>query len=258
VVEDLRRIEGGEAERLEGQYPRELQGLTRNLNALIGSSRAHQQRYRDSLDDLAHSMKTPLAILRNAADEDSEADVFRALVQEQVRRMDVIVQHQLRRAAASGRGTLGQVVQVAPLVERLTRSLGKVYRDKVVRVELDLSAEARFFGDEADLWEVLGNLVDNAFKYGRRRVRVGAVALPAGQGPRAGLELRIEDDGPGIAPLGLDELMQRGRRLDEGVPGQGIGLSVAQEIVALYGGRIEANRSEDLGGACIWVRWPPL
>jgi len=257
VVEDLRRIEGGEAKRLEGQYPRELQGLTSNLNALIGNSRANQQRYRNSLDDLAHSMKTPLAILRNAAYEEGEANAFRSLVQEQVQRMDAIVQHQLRRAAASGRGTLGRVVQVPPLVERLTRSLGKVYRDKVVQVELGLSAEARFFGDEADLLEVLGNLVDNAFKYGRGRVRVSAVALPARHGPRPGLELCIEDDGPGIDPLRLDELMQRGLRLDEGVPGEGIGLSVAREIVDLYDGRIEAGRS-GLGGARILVRWPPL
>jgi two-component system sensor histidine kinase PhoQ len=257
VVEDLRRIESGAADRLKSHYPRELQGLTSNLNALIARSHANQQRYRNSLDDLAHSMKTPLAILRTAAHEDGDSGAFRALVQEQVQRMDTIVQHQLRRAAASGRGTLGRVVQVAPLVKRLTRSLGKVYRDKVVQVDLELSPEARFFGDEADLLEVLGNLADNAFKYGHHRVRVSAIALPSGYGPRPGLELCIEDDGPGIDPTRLDELMQRGRRLDEGVPGEGIGLSVAREIVNLYEGRIEAGRSS-LGGAHIRVHWPPL
>lgn len=257
VAEDLRRIEGGETERLQGPYPRELQGLTSNLNALIGTVRANQQRYRNTLDDLAHSMKTPLAILRNAAAEEGETGPFQSLVQEQVQRMDTIVQHQLRRAAASGRGTLGRVVRVGPLIERLTRSLDKVYRNKLVQVELRIAQEARFFGDEADLLEVLGNLVDNAFKYGRKRVRVSAKALPASQGPRSGLELCIEDDGPGIDPLRLDELMQRGLRLDEGIPGEGIGLSVAREILELYDGRIEAGRS-DLGGARVLVRWPPL
>jgi two-component system sensor histidine kinase PhoQ len=251
VAADLRRIEAGQTSRLEGAYPRELQGLTANLNALIASSQASQQRYRNSLGDLAHSLKTPLAILRNAADGDSPG--FRAAVDEQVQRMDSIVQHQLRRAAAAGPGGLALAVPVAPQVERLARSLSKVYRDRQITVEPVLDPAARFFGDVADLLEVLGNLMDNACKYGRGRLRITAAPLP-GAG-RAGLLLRVEDDGPGIDPARAPEVLQRGRRMDQRLPGQGIGLSVAADIVAVYGGQLEVGAST-LGGAALEVRFP--
>lgn len=254
VTDDLRAIEAGRADRLEGEYPQELRGLTGNLNALIASSKANQERFRNRLDDLAHSMKTPLAILRNAADDQREGE-FDALVREQVQRMDDIVQHQLRRAVASGRSTLGRAVEVAPLVRRLARSLEKVYRDKSIATELALSSEARFFGDQADLLEILGNLMENACKYGRSRVRVAATLLTGGVNARPGLELRVEDDGPGVDPRQADRIMQRGRRMDQSKPGQGIGLSVAAEIVAVYGGEIRVERSE-LGGAAFVIRFP--
>jgi two-component system sensor histidine kinase PhoQ len=255
VADDLRRIEAGQADSLEGDYPLELKGLTGNLNALIASTRANQQRYRNSLDDLAHSMKTPLAILRNAADEEGSEEAFRAAVQEQVERMDDIVQHQLRRAAASGRSTLGRSVAVGTQVERLARSLKKVYREKMVASELRLDPEGRFFGDQGDLMEVLGNLMENAFKYCRGRVRVSVVPLPARGAPRPGVEIRVEDDGPGIDASRAAEVMQRGRRMDQSVPGQGIGLSVAAEIAAVYAGRIDIDHSP-LGGAALVVRFP--
>jgi two-component system sensor histidine kinase PhoQ len=255
VADDLNRIEAGRADRLEGEYPRELRGLTGNINSLIAGARANQQRYRNSLDDLAHSMKTPLAILRNAADENLDPAEFRTQVGEQVERMDGIVQHQLRRAAAAGKRTLGQAVAVAPLVERLARSLQKVYREKALRVELVLSDDARFFGDAADLMEVLGNVMENAFKYGVGRVRVSADSASGVVGQRAGLELHVADDGPGIDPRQAEAVMQRGRRLDQQAPGQGIGLSVAREIVGVYDGAILIQRS-DLGGVCVQIRFP--
>jgi two-component system sensor histidine kinase PhoQ len=256
VADDLRRIEAGETDRLGGRYPKELVGLTGNLNTLIVSAQANQRRYRNSLDDLAHSMKTPLAILRNAANEGGDPRAFGALVREQVERMDAIVQHQLRRAAASGRSALGRAVEVGPLVQRLSRSLGKVYRDKAVRVDLGLAPGSRFFGDEADLMEVLGNVLENAFKYGRGVVRVASRPIEAAASRRPGLEVRIEDDGPGIDPARAEEAMERGRRMDESVPGQGIGLSVAREIVEVYDGRITFGISP-LGGLAIDIRFPP-
>jgi two-component system sensor histidine kinase PhoQ len=254
VAADLRRIEAGRADRLEGAYPRELRGLTASLNALIASSQASQQRYRNSLGDLAHSLKTPLAILRNAADGDPPRD-FRATVSEQVQRMDGIVQHQLRRAAAAGPGGLGRALPVAPQAERLARSLAKVYRDKALSLEQALDPGARFFGDEGDLLEVLGNLMDNACKYGRSRLRITAAPLAAPGSGRAGLLLRVEDDGPGIDPARAPEVLQRGRRMDQSMPGQGLGLSVAADIVAVYGGQIGIGSSA-LGGAALEVRFP--
>ena len=255
VAHDLLRIENGETENLAGSYPKELRGLTNNLNALIGNARAKQQRYRNSLDDLAHSLKTPLAILHNAVLETEDIRTLVDLVREQVQRMDSIVQHQLRRAAVAGHGALGRTVPVAPLVERLIRSLSKVYRDKAMQITLDLATDARFFGDEADLLEVLGNLVDNAFKYGHQRIHIHTRSFIDSGKQKPVLVLRIDDDGPGIDPSRLEELMQRGLRLDESIPGQGIGLAVARDIVTLYDGRMETKLSS-LGGASVIVYWP--
>ena len=256
LADDLRRIETGETAALAGSYPAELNRLSANLNALIENSRSNQQRYRNALDDLAHSLKTPLALLHTATDEAIPAADLRAQVEEQVRHMDDIVQHQLRRAAAAGRVTLGQVTEVAPIVERLVRSLRKVYRDRRLQVETDVSAEGRFFGDQADLMEILGNLLDNAFKYGKARIRVSAESLPQ-DGLRPGLLLRVEDDGAGIDRPAAQRALERGQRLDSSQPGQGLGLAMVREIVTVYGGALAIERS-DLGGALIQVRFEPI
>jgi two-component system sensor histidine kinase PhoQ len=253
VTSDLRQIEQGRAEHLTGRYPKELVGLTSSLNSLIEHSKAVQTRYRNSLDDLAHSLKTPLAILQSLGEgqvgtEGNE----RTVLSEQVERMDEIISHQLQRAAVSGRATLASSVKVSGVVERLVRSLDKVYGEKRVTHELDLDPRARFHGDEADLIEILGNLLENAYKYCRRRIRIRVRPQPAGTAGD-GLEIDIEDDGNGIAPDTVDTVLQRGRRLDQTVPGHGIGLSMASEIIALYGGRLEFVSSA-LGGALLRVR----
>ena len=247
VSADLRDIEKGRAERLHGPYPRELSGLTSSLNSLIAHGNAVQARYRNSLDDLAHSLKTPLAILQSGCADD-DPDAGEALVREQVERMDEIISHQLQRAAVSGRATLARPVPVGAVVERLVRSLDKVYRDKGVTVGLDLDPAATFTGDEADFTEVLGNLLDNAYKYCRRSVEVGVQAAPS----PGGIEIRVDDDGPGIPANQIDTVLQRGRRVDESVPGQGLGLSMADEIIALYGGSL-AIETSPLGGTRLRV-----
>jgi two-component system sensor histidine kinase PhoQ len=254
VAADLRRIEQGEAEHLEGRYPKELSGLTSGLNSLIEHSKAVQTRYRNSLDDLAHSLKTPLAILQSLGEgKAGAAGAGRALLGEQVERMDEIISHQLQRAAVSGRTTLTRSVPVARVVERLVHSLDKVYADKGVAHELDLDPGARFHGDEADLIEILGNLLENAYKYCRGRIRVRV--RPSSHGASGdGPEIDIEDDGNGIAPDTVNTVLQRGKRLDQSVPGHGIGLSMASEIIAVYGGRLEFAAS-GLGGALLRVRF---
>ncbi len=254
VATDLERIERGEAERLEGRYPRELRGLTTNLNALIESGRAAQRRYRHSLDDLAHSMKTPLAVLRNAARLE-RGEALRASVEEQVQRMDGIVQHQLRRALSSGQGALTTATPAAPPLERLARALAKVHRDKTIQTDLDPGA--RFFGDPADLMEVAGNLLENACKYGHREIRLVLEGLAPEPGAhRPGLLLMVEDDGPGIPTGRAREVLERGRRMDQRAPGQGIGLAVVAEIATANGAHLEIARG-DLGGARILFRIPP-
>jgi two-component system, OmpR family, sensor histidine kinase PhoQ len=246
----VREVEAGERMSLTGNYPTELVGLAGNLNDLIDTERRRLQRYRNTLDDLAHSLKTPLAAMRTLLPElrthahHPEAD---ALGRE-LERMDQRVSHQLRRARASGSTGLGvEPVAVAPLVEDLKQTLDKVYRDKRVTAELELAANATFRGDPGDLAEILGNLMDNAYKYCRSRVRVTA-AVPAADR----LVIEIGDDGRGITPDQAANLFQRGRRADESVPGQGIGLAVVREIVELYQGTLNVARSE-LGGAKLRV-----
>jgi len=249
VTADLQQIEKGRTDRLVGHYPRELTGLTSSLNSLIAHSKTVQSRYRNSLDDLAHSLKTPLAILQSSQpDSNDAADASHALVSEQVERMDEIISHQLQRAAVSGRTTLAKPVLVGKVVERLVRSLDKVYRDKQVTVNLELDTSATFTGDEADLTEILGNLLDNAYKYCGNLVQVCVQSKEHANG----VEISIEDDGPGIAPEQFDTVLQRGTRMDESIPGQGLGLSMANEIITLYGGQLEFSTSS-LGGTLLRV-----
>jgi len=248
VTADLQQIEKGGSDRLDGDYPRELAGLTSSLNSLIEHSKVVQSRYRNSLDDLAHSLKTPLAILQSSCvDSRDAADDSHAIVSEQVDRMDEIIHHQLQRAAVSGRSTLAKPVAVGRVVERLLRSLDKVYRDKQPRVEQRLDTSASFTGDEADLTEILGNLLENAYKYCSHTVQVQVSSRQHG-----GVEISIEDDGPGIAADQVDTVLQRGTRMDESIPGQGIGLSMANEIIGVYGGQLTFAASP-LGGTLLRV-----
>lgn len=250
VESDLQRIEQGTAEHLDGVYPKELTGLTSSLNSLIEHGKVVQTRYRNSLDDLAHSLKTPLALMQSFCERRSaEIGEEHVLVREQVERMDEIIEHQLQRAAVSGRAALARAVPLQPVLERLVRSLDKVYRDKRVEVSVDLDPGATFFGDEADLTEVLGNLLDNAYKYCSSQVRVYALGASGN-----GLEIRVEDDGQGIDPGMTDTILERGKRMDETVPGHGIGLSMVREIVAVYGGELKIG-SGGLGGALVCVHF---
>ena len=246
VTADLQKIEQGRAERLEGDYPRELAGLTFSLNSLIEHSKTVQTRYRNSLGDLAHSLKTPLAILQSSQTGSDAADASHMLVSKQVERMDEIISHQLQRAAVSGRSTLAAPVAVGTVVQRLVRTLDKVYQEKAVAADLELDPEATFTGDEADLTEILGNLLENAYKYCHSAVRVGVNTNQL----TGGAEISIEDDGPGIPADQVGILLQRGRRMDESVPGQGIGMSMASEIITLYGGDLSFDDSP-LGGTLV-------
>ncbi len=251
VAVDLQNIQQGTAGELQGDYPRELQGLTSNLNALLAHARSVQRRYRNSLDDLAHSLKTPLAYLNSIAeDQDKDCDQLRQTASEQVKRMDGIIQRQLQRAAASGRITLTKPVAIEPVVQRLVESLNKIYRHKRLVTDMALQPGLMFQGDEGDLMEMLGNLLENAFKFASSTIRISA------KHAEQELFLSIEDDGPGIPARQLENVIQRGIRADQTLPGQGIGLAVVDEIVTLYDGKLKISNSE-IGGAKVQV-WLPL
>lgn len=251
VERDLSAVEAGTRETLGGDYPRELRGLTDNLNALLKTERGRLARYRDALADLAHSLKTPLAVLRGAQAQADDAQSLHQLVQEQTERMAQIVDYQLQRAATSGRTTLMTPVALAPLVQRILDSLAKVYADRALKLSLEADPVLQFRADASDLMELCGNLLDNACKWARTQVTASARLIDTDNGQT--LELCIEDDGPGIAPDQRAAVLGRGVRADSSVPGQGIGLAVARDIAGAYGGEIGIDASETLGGARICV-----
>lgn len=240
----IARIEAGEAARLEGYWPREVRPLVDNLQTLLDGEQRRRERMRNTLADLAHSLKTPLAVLRSA---DPSAPDYAALQREQLERMEEVVAWQLQRASG-GQQHLLQRVHVAPALERLRDTLLKVYAERELEITVRCPQDARFRGDERDLLELLGNLLDNACKYGRRRIDV---EVSGGIGGQA-LRIVVEDDGEGISPELRDALVQRGARADTRGEGQGIGLAMVLEIVRAQGGRLSFADSP-LGGARVVV-----
>jgi two-component system sensor histidine kinase PhoQ len=170
-------------------------------------------------------------------------------LQEQVSRMDNIVHYQLQRAATAGRSALAAPLPVAPIAARLIASLEKVYHDRTLQLHSEVEQAARFRGEEGDLMELLGNLLDNACKWAAGQVWLTVLA----EGDR--LVIRVEDDGPGIAPAQAEAVLARGVRLDEATPGHGIGLPMVRDIVEAYGGTLGIERSAH-GGACFRVSLP--
>ncbi len=245
VAREVQAIEGGEQQQLTRNYPTELKRLTDNINALLHHERAQQARYKNAMADLAHSLKTPLAVLRSLGGRGEHAPT----IEEQVTRMDKIVQYQLQRAATAGRSVLAAPLPVAPVAARLLTSLQKVYRGKELNIHQAVDGHAFFRGDEGDLMELLGNLLDNACKWA-----VGGVWLGV-QHEKGVLRLSVEDDGPGIAPHQVERVLARGVRLDETTPGHGIGLPMVRDIVEAYDGRLEIVHSPH-GGARIIVSLP--
>ncbi len=246
LAQALDAMRRGETGHIRGQHPRELQPIVDNLNQVLQREQALRQRYRESLSNLAHSLKTPLSVLRSHAEDSSERrqtdDPLHQVVSDQVDRMDQVVNYQLKRAVSEQQQGLHRQAPIRPAAERLIQTLNKVYRDKPIDAELALAPEVRFPGDEQDLLELLGNLLDNAYKYGRARVRLSA------RGGGNTLVLQVDDDGPGVPEAERERVLQRGQRLDSLQPGQGIGLAVAADIVRSYGGQLSLERSE-LGGA---------
>lgn len=254
VAADLERVERGGQEHLDTVYPSELSGLATSLNNFIDSERDRLKRYRHTLSDLAHSLKTPLAVVRTQLETEADGKALRWTVLEQVGRMDEIVAYQLSRAATSGRQTFAAPLPLEPYCEEIVCSLEKVYASRQVLCEFEIDPAARFRGDQGDLMELLGNVLENAFKWAGHRVLLTARATVTPGERLPGLELSVEDDGPGIPEESIEHMLQRGVRGDERVQGHGIGLSIVQDIVRAYKGTLQVSRSAALGGARFDVR----
>ncbi|MFQ5635018.1 MAG: ATP-binding protein [Gammaproteobacteria bacterium] len=258
---EIAAIEKGDTEFLGEGYPRELVGVARNMNALVRSERQRIARFRTTMDDLAHSLKTPLAVFRTELDaREPEPGVLRA----QVARMQGVVDYQLRRAAATGPRTLApKPVRLAPICREIASSLRKIHTEKDVRFDMTVPDGATYPAEQGDLYELIGNLLDNAWKWCRGRVGIEIAVARENDGRE--LLVTVTDDGPGIPPDEADEVLNRGHRVGSGadgrrgdVPGQGIGLAVVAEIVALYGGAVQIGRTGvDVGtGARVTLQLP--
>lgn len=253
IVRDLNKIEAGEKSRLDGDYPAELLGLTKNLNALVSSERAHLDRYRNTLADLSHSLKTPLSILRSSLES---VRVPRKTMQAQISRMDEIIEYQLQKAAAKGEKKLTGSINAHTLVKKIITSLEKVYFEKRVYFEVEVTGPQQVYCEEGDMYEIAGNLLDNAAKWCERRIRVQLRALDATKYDGYAFLLQIEDDGCGIEEDKLVDIFKRGVRADENIDGHGIGMAVVNELVELLGGKLHGSRSEELGGMKWQVYFP--
>ena len=245
----LAAIRAGAVHRLGGDVPTEIAPLAKELNALLDHHRSLIERARGQAGDLAHALKTPLAVLRNELENESAPD--RGLALEQITAMTDAVQHHLARAqAAGGARLLGVRADAAQAIEALARTLPRMQTERDLEVDVELSARPLWFAGEAqDLSELLGTLLDNACKWAARKVRIAATR----RGDR--LQVEIGDDGPGIAAEQRAAALRRGGRLDERKPGSGLGLAIALDLATLYGGTLTLGRSS-LGGLQVELDLP--
>ena len=249
ITENISGIESGDLERLEGNFPKELEPLQRNLNLLLETEKANQGRYRNALDSLAHSLKTPLSVIRASLPSDGSDKTV--AMEGAVSDMQHLIATRLQRAAASSRSSNAPAVEVKTQLERLVLSLNRVYSQELINIDVMIDPELEFFGEQRDFLELTGNLLDNACKYGDGQVRISAQTLDA-EDSRVGIRLQVDDNGPGIVEDKREQLLQRGVRGDERVEGDGLGLAIVLEIVSAYHGDIAITQS-DLGGACVSV-----
>ncbi len=248
IAKDLTAIEIGEKSRLDGDYPEELSGLTNNLNAFIGRERAHLERYRNTLADLSHSLKTPLAILNSSLETDN---ISQETMQLQIARMNEIIEYQLQKAAAKGQKKLTGAINTHSIVKKIIASLEKVYFDKNINFKFEVSGSQLVYCEEGDMYEIAGNLLDNSAKWCKKQIKIRLLALDKVKKKEYSFLLQIEDDGCGIADDKLSEILKRGVRADENIDGHGIGMAVVYDLVELLGGKLLGGRSEKLGG----IKW---
>ncbi|GAB6841492.1 signal transduction histidine kinase [Methylorubrum rhodinum] len=242
----LGTIRRGEADRIDGQYPRDIAPLAGEINLLIETNREILERARTQVGNLAHALKTPLSIIVNEVGSSEAPPELSEKIREQAAVMRDQVNYHLDRArAAALAGTLGASTEVEPALAGLVRTFGKIYRDKDIAYEVHVPPGLRFRGEKQDFEEMIGNLVDNASKWAQGRVSISAAPVGADDYPH--LIVAVEDDGPGLPEEDRAAVLKRGRRLDETKPGSGLGLSIVADLAALYRGRFRLEAA-GLGG----------
>ena len=255
IEKGLAAIRSGSATKLDGNLPAEIEPLQSELNALIHSNQDIVDRARTQVGNLAHALKTPLAVITNEAREVKTP--FGAKVAEQAQIMRDSVGHYLDRARmVASAGAIGRVTPVETAVEPLVRALERINRDKGIEISMAVPADAKFQGEKQDLEEMLGNLLDNACKWGKKRVYLKVVAETLD--PRSKLKrliVTVEDDGPGLTAEQRAKIGKRGIRLDEKTPGSGLGLSIVSDLAASYRGSFALDASQH-GGLLVRLELP--
>ncbi len=257
IGQGLSDIRSGKAEKLDNELPLEIEPLQVELNALIDSNQEIIDRARTQVGNLAHALKTPLAVITNEADDHTSP--FARKVSEQAKLMRTQITHYLDRArVAATVGTVGRVTDVHEVAEAMQRVLERIYREKGVTIDLIGTEGARFQGEKQDLEEVLGNLLDNACQWCARRVRLRVSwQKPAERGGQPMLRFEIDDDGPGLSEAERAKIGKRGVRLDETVPGSGLGLSIVRDLAHSYRGSFRLDASE-MGGLKVVLSLPSV
>ncbi|MBY0531528.1 MAG: sensor histidine kinase [Xanthobacteraceae bacterium] len=247
VSQALSEIRSGQIDRLQGSFPKEVAPLAGEVNALLDTNREIVDRARTHVGNLAHAMKTPLSVLMN------ESGNLQGPAAEKIREQLVVMRDQMQRhldraRIAARAAVVSTTVDVAPVIEMLVRTMEKIHRERGVIIGTKLNPETKFRGEQQDIEEMVGNLVDNACKWASSRVDIEMFVLSS---PRAALpgsfRIQVDDDGPGLSPAEREEVHYRGRRLDESKPGTGLGLSIVLELAKLYGGTLQLG-SSPLGG----------
>lgn len=235
-TQELNAVQVGNTDQLSQNYPNELNEVAKQLNALLSTEQRQRKRYRNALSDLAHSLKTPLAVMQSQQD-------LTASSMEQLQQINRTIDHQLKRAQSAGNNAWHLGVKVGLVSDKLLRTLAKIYPNIDIKYTRQASATDMFYGDETDLTELLGNLLDNACKAAKSKVRVSVYTASKK------LFIMLEDDGKGISTKQSLHILERGKRADTYEQGYGIGLAIVRDLVDNYGGELQISTSEELGGA---------
>lgn len=258
IRHSLAEIRAGKANHLDTNLPLEVTPLAEEMNALIDNNQRIVERFRVQVGNLAHSLKTPLSVIANEIDQSGEPKA--KLLREQTNLMRAQIERYLQRARiAAQRDSVIYRTPLRPLLERLLRVMAKLNPEKQIDFFME-EPEITFIGEKEDIEEMVGNLLENACKWAKKRVVVRCQTLndrseKAANNIRPMFVLSVEDDGPGLNPSQHEEALKRGKRLDESKPGTGLGLSIVAELVGEYGGTIELSGSK-LHGLCVTLTLP--
>ncbi|WP_454714519.1 ATP-binding protein [Caulobacter segnis] len=246
---EVASVRRGKAERLADDYPEELEPLSRELNALLAHNQEVVERQRTHVGNLAHALKTPLSVMLTEASQ--QPGQLAEVVERQAQTMREQVDHHLRRARAAARSqTSGERTPVEPILDELAVTLERIFQDKGVEIDWRCPEDLAFQGEKQDFLEVVGNVMENAGKWSKGRIRVDAVAVGETR-----MSVTVDDDGPGLPPEERAQALKRGQRLDENAPGSGLGLSIVDELARAYGGSVQLGESP-LGGLRVTLDLP--